>query len=152
MKSKSEVVGLRLGAKPKISKTQHRAVVKAASNRTQTAREIRDTYNCSVTVRRVQQVLRNAPNLKHKKWLAAQVWQPSIKKSASNGLRTTVIGALVDVVLSFRMKRNSIWMVQMALRTISMIYVKSHSTFRNGNKEEEALIYGQLNLLMLFRT
>ena len=69
VKSKSEAVGLRLGAKPKISKTQRRAITRAASNGTRTAREIRDTYNCNVTVRRVQQVLRNAPNLKHKKWL-----------------------------------------------------------------------------------
>ena len=67
--SKSGRSNCRPGPKPKISKTQHRVITRAASNGTRTAREIRDTYNCNVTVRRVQQVLRKAPHLKHKKML-----------------------------------------------------------------------------------
>ena len=41
--------------------------MRAASNGTRTAHEIRDTYNCNVTVRRFKDVLRKAPQLKHKK-------------------------------------------------------------------------------------
>ena len=67
--SKGGSKGGRSGAKPKITKTQNRAIVKAASKGIRAAREIRDTYSCDVTVRRVQQLLRNAPHLKHKKML-----------------------------------------------------------------------------------
>ena len=71
LNSRFEYVGTRLGAKPKISKIQHRAIVKAASNVTRTAREIRDTFNCKVTVRGIQQVLRSAPNLEHQKMISS---------------------------------------------------------------------------------
>ena len=57
----------RPGRKSSISKVQHRAIVRAASTGKQTAREIRDTYGCKVTVRRVQQLLRCAPNLNYRK-------------------------------------------------------------------------------------
>ena len=62
----------RPGPKLRITKTQHRAIIRAASKGTRTAREIHDTCNCTVTVRRVQQVLRNAPNFKDKKMLTGQ--------------------------------------------------------------------------------
>ena len=55
------------GPKPKITKTQDRAIVRAISKGVPTAREVRDTCNCDVTVRRIQQVLRNVPYSKHKK-------------------------------------------------------------------------------------
>ena len=41
--SKSDRRNVRSGPKPKISKTQHRALIRAASNGTRIAREIRDT-------------------------------------------------------------------------------------------------------------
>ena len=40
----------RPGPKPKITKTQNKAIIRAVSNGVRTAREVRDTYNCRVTV------------------------------------------------------------------------------------------------------
>ena len=57
----------RSGAKPKITHTQNRAIIRSVSRGVRTAREVRDTYNCNVNVLCIQQILRNAPHLKYKK-------------------------------------------------------------------------------------
>ena len=75
--SNSERTPQRTGRKPKISKTQHRAIVQAASNGARTAREMRDGYNCDITVRLVQQILRNAPHMTYKKMLSGPRLTPA---------------------------------------------------------------------------
>ena len=71
--SKSGRSNCRPGPKLKISKAQHRAIIRAASKGTRTAHEIRGTYNCYVNVCRFQQVLRKAPHLKHKQILTGPI-------------------------------------------------------------------------------
>ena len=75
------------GCKPKIWKTQHRDIVRAASNDARTAREIRDRYNCDVTVRRVQQLVRNVPQMTYKKMLSGPKLTPTHMEARLKGAR-----------------------------------------------------------------
>ena len=51
--------------KSTVTKTQHKAIIRAASTVLQTAREIDSTYRCTISVRREQQLMQKAPHLKH---------------------------------------------------------------------------------------
>ena len=57
----------RCGPKSTVTKTQHRAIVRAASTGLHIAREVHSIYRCNVSVRRVQQMMQKAPHLKYRK-------------------------------------------------------------------------------------
>ena len=77
---KSESNSNRPGPKPKITKTQDRAIIRAAFNGARTAREIRGSYNCSESGHRIQQVLRNALHQKYKKMQTGPCLSPKHKE------------------------------------------------------------------------
>lgn len=78
--SKSGSYSNRPGTKPKITKSQYRAIIRADSKGALTTREIHHTCNSSVTVRRIQQVLVNATHLKCKKILIGPTLSPKHKE------------------------------------------------------------------------
>ena len=57
----------RSGPKSTVTKMQHRAIIRAASTGLQTEREIYSTYGCTVSVRRLQQLMDKAPHLTYRK-------------------------------------------------------------------------------------
>jgi len=60
-------VGKKRGAKPKISKTQHRAMLRMASQGHSSASEIHKQLSLPISVRRVQQLLSSSDFLVYKK-------------------------------------------------------------------------------------
>lgn len=68
---------MRMGRQPKISKTQHRSIFRAALTGDRTARKMRERYNCDVTLCCVLQLLRIALEMKYKKILSGPSLKPT---------------------------------------------------------------------------
>ena len=120
------------GTKPKITKTNNRAIIRAVLDVVRTACEVRDTYNCNVTVRLIQQILFNVPHLKHKKMqtspsLSSKHKEASIKWAEGTRWRRVLLWG----------EKNLIWTDQMGLRITGMVYARSLRSYRNVNKEVE---------------
>ena len=78
--SKQGGIKKRAGAKPKVTGTQLRAIIRTASAGKSTAREIKHHHGCNVSVRRVQQLLQKSPHLVYRKMLNS----PSLKPAHKN--------------------------------------------------------------------